>query len=111
MTPVPITVLLSPVPPNKLTMSSLLCRFPPHVSTGFTFIPLMVITVMAIVVSMDPMVIVIVVALPGVERSSPESHRANQGRHQNKRTEVSVYSHVILIPFFITVISAAQREL
>jgi hypothetical protein len=74
------------------------------------FIPLMVITVLAIVVSVDPMVSVIV-AGSGVERGSPKSHRANQGRHQNKRTEISVYSHVILIPFLITVISAAQREL
>ena len=95
--PSPIPVLLHALPPDKLTVSSVIFRFPPSVSQGFMFIPLMEITVLAIIVSMDPVVVVIVVAC-GVDRSGPKGHWANHGRHQNKRSEVSVCSHGILIP-------------
>jgi hypothetical protein len=84
--PVPIAGLLCAVPPDKLTMPSVIFSFPPAVSTGFTFIPLMVITVLAIEVSMDPRGSVIVIAVSGIERSSPKSRWASHGCHQNKRT-------------------------
>jgi hypothetical protein len=95
--PTPIPVLLYALPSDKLAMSSVIFRFPPSVSQGFMFIPLMEITMLAIVVSMDPMVVVIVIAC-GVERSRPKGDWANHGRHQNKRSEVSVCSHGILVP-------------
>jgi len=62
------------------------------------FIPLMVVAVVAVIVSMDPAVSVIVVAGAGFENGSPESHGNNHGRHQEKRTEISVYSHVFFFP-------------
>jgi hypothetical protein len=95
--PSPIPVLLHALPPEKLTMSSVIFCFPPSVSQGFMFIPLMEITVLAIIVSLDPMVVVIAVAR-GVDRSGPKGDWADHGRHQNKRSEVSVCSHGILVP-------------
>jgi hypothetical protein len=108
MAPGPIPALIVAVPRDKLTMFSVLFRFPTSISTGFMFIPLMEIAALAIVVPMDLMVSVVVVALR-VESGSPKNRRARHDGHQNKRTEIPVYSHVVF-SFLITVISAAQKD-
>jgi membrane associated rhomboid family serine protease len=82
--PVPIQGLVVVVPPDIFTVSSVLLRFPPRVRTGLTFVPLMIVTVLAVVVAMDFMVFVVVAT--GVESSGPESHWRNHGCHQNKGT-------------------------
>ena len=85
VTPAPIQVLVVVVPPLKFTMSSVVLRFPPHIGTGLTFVPLVIVTVLAVVVAMDFMVFVVVVAA-GVESSGPKGRRRNHGCHQNKGT-------------------------
>jgi hypothetical protein len=100
MTAAPSTGLLGAVPPHILTMFSAVLRFPALVRAGFAFIPLMVIMVFAIVISVDFMLLVVVIAGARIESSSSQRHwgrHHHHGRQQNKGTEISEYSHAVLL--------------